>query len=106
MAHLVPEILESLRNSLATTVHGQPVEAGGRTLVPVALVWCGAGGGADHEGSSGGGGGGLAVPLGAYVATDAGPVFQPNPVALLAVGVPLVGAAGLAAARIVRALRG
>ncbi|MFB0834733.1 hypothetical protein ACX8Z9_12625 [Arthrobacter halodurans] len=105
MAHLVSDILESLRNSLVGTVHGQPVEVGGRTVVPVAFVWCGAGGGADQEGSSGGGGGGCALPVGAYVSTDAGAVFRPNPVALLVGSAPVVAAAGFAAARVVRALR-
>jgi uncharacterized spore protein YtfJ len=105
MAHLVSDIFESLRNSLMGIAQGQPVDVGGRTVVPVAFVWCGAGGGSDPEGAAGGGGGGFACPVGAYVSTDTGTVFRPNPVALLAASAPVVGAAGLAAARILRALR-
>jgi uncharacterized spore protein YtfJ len=78
----------------------------GVALIPVAFVTYGFGG---TEGSgrigTGGGGGGVAIPLGAYVTRDGSMVFRPNPIALLAMVTPLIGALGFAVSKII-AVRG
>jgi len=53
----------------------------------------------------GGGGGGGAIPIGAYVKSGDTAVFQPNVIALAAVAVPLVIAAGWALRGIIKVLR-
>ncbi len=87
------EILQSMAESFATTasvkqVFGEPIERGGRTIVPMARVKyrLGAGwGGGEQDGATfdrplaagGGGGGGVvkAKPAGALEITDAGVRF-------------------------------
>lgn len=69
------------------SVFGEPISASGRTVVPVAKVVCGFGGGfgagkngshADRQGEGGGGGGGVrAFPAGALEITDSGTRFIP-----------------------------
>jgi uncharacterized spore protein YtfJ len=69
------------------SVFGEPIHVNGKTVVPVAKVAYGFGGGfgsgkegphADHQGEGGGGGGGLrAVPAGALEITDRGTRFVP-----------------------------
>lgn len=93
-------------------VYGETRTVDGQELVPVAVTafGFGAGGGtgpsdgaaAAPEGE-GGGGGGWAAPVGAYIAGPDGLRFRANPLALMVVAVPLVTAAGLAIARIIRA---
>lgn len=96
-------ILTHLRdNASARAVYGEPIETQGRTVVPVAKVWYGFGGGAGPEveeggpetaaqtrgeveegverreaysGGSGGGGGVRAVPTGVVEITDDGTRF-------------------------------
>ena len=51
------------------------------------------------------GGGSYSVPVGVYVRDDAGVRFQPNVVAVLAVGIPFVWVTGKALARIIKAAK-
>lgn len=117
MTNILEKLADSVPSWGAKLSYGEPTTVGGQELVPVALVAFGFGGG---EGSgespdttapvkrgegSGGGGGGYALPIGAYVGTADGLVFRPNPVAVMALAIPLVSAAGWALARIIRAAR-
>ncbi|WOF24545.1 hypothetical protein N8K70_07765 [Microbacterium betulae] len=88
-----------------TTAYGEPQEVGGEQFVPVAATWTGFGGGSDDAGNGGGGGGGFSAPIGAYVRRDGQLRFEPNVIALLAVGVPFVCVAGRALTKLVRALK-
>jgi hypothetical protein len=121
MANLIEKLAESVPSWGAKLAYGEKTTVGGQDLVPVALVGFGFGGG---EGSSempgdgqgpmgmgagegrGGGGGGYSVPIGAYVGGPDGLQFRPNVIALMVVAVPVVTAAGLALAQIIRAFRG
>ena len=108
MANLPADVFGNLKSILGSTAHGEPVRVGDRTVIPVAFVTCGAGGGQDgprqgrhrrgrgvraarrpaRPGLSGGGGGGMAIPLGAYIAGPDGVKFDPNPVPLVLAGGP------------------
>jgi len=84
------EILQALTERFAATatvkqVFGEPIEAQGKTIVPVARVWyhVGAGWGGrkaeSGEGGSGGGGGGgtvAAIPVGVLEVTPEGVRFE------------------------------
>ncbi|MEP7763724.1 hypothetical protein [Sanguibacter sp. 25GB23B1] len=119
MTNLTEALAQSVSSWGVRLTYGEKGTLGGQEIIPVALACFGFGGGEgagitpdDGEPApgrsegSGGGGGGFAVPIGAYIAGPAGPVFHPNPVALVAVTVPLVSALGMAVAQIVRATRG
>lgn len=89
-------------------VFGEPIERGELTVVPVARVRWGFGGGSGEgsgeEGSgsgAGGGGGSTAEPVGYLLIGPAGATFEPIRDRLSA---PLILAAGLSAALLVRAL--
>ena len=84
---------------------GEKQTVDGVELVPVALVAYGFGAGDTDEYGSGGGGGGSAIPLGAYIGGPDVVRFRPNPIALLAVSIPVIGTLGWALAKIVRAAR-
>jgi len=114
----MPNITQQLADTVTTVgvhaAYGDPVDLDGTRIVPVACAWYGFGGGEgtidpDGDGAqglgSGGGGGGAAVPVGAYVTRDGRTRFEPNTIALLAVGIPFVWVAGRALARVVRALK-
>jgi hypothetical protein len=104
MSSLPVRIADTLKQFGVQVAYGDEREVEGTTLVPVALVTFGfGGGGADEDG--GGGGGGSVIPVGAYVGDSLGVRFQPNPVALAAVAIPLVWVSGKALARIVKALK-
>jgi uncharacterized spore protein YtfJ len=108
MSQLVEKVAEPLRRLGVETSYGSPVEIDGATVVPVALVWLGFGGGSgqrDGEDGDGFGGGGASIPIGAYVTTSLGVRFQPNVIALLAVGIPFTLVAGHVLAKLVRALK-
>ena len=128
MANLPAEVFGNLKSILGSTVHGEPVRVGDRTVIPVAFVTCGAGGGQDGRGlnatagegvsaggtsggeaspggASGGGGGGLAIPLGAYIAGPDGVKFDPNPVPLVLAAAPVVCVIGVAITQVVKAWR-
>jgi len=97
--------------------YGEPVEVEGVTMVPVALVQFGFGGGDDGSsdegsesgpgsgGAGGGGGGGVSIPVGAYIRDETGLRFRPNTISLLAVGIPFVFVAGRALVRVIRAFK-
>lgn len=88
-----PDIFESIRNAIdgldesadVRRVYGDPITAGGKTLVPVARVAYGIGGGfgrstgmvTDTEDSEGGGGGGgtIALPVGVLEVSETGTRF-------------------------------
>ena len=61
----------------ATAVYGTPIERGGVTVIPVAKVRWGFGGGGDIEGNGGGGGGVTATPVGYIEVSGSGATFRP-----------------------------
>lgn len=69
-------VVESLSNTGAKTVYGEPVTVGSRTIIPVAQAAYGFGGGEDGDGG-GGGGGVLTTPVGALELTDETTRFVP-----------------------------
>ncbi|MBS1715116.1 MAG: hypothetical protein JST30_12350 [Armatimonadetes bacterium] len=89
-----PDVLSALHKDFESTadvnrVFGEPVVIGDRTLIPVARVSAGFGGGMGRktgtDGTAGGGGGGLeARPMGAIEVTKTGtkyvPVYDPGAV--------------------------
>jgi len=109
MTNLAVQIAETVKSFGVKAVYGDPQDIEGTTFVPVALVGYGFGGGdgTDDEGNQGGGGGGggYTLPIGAYVGDSLGVRFQPNPIALLAVGIPFVVVVGRALARVIKALK-
>ncbi|TFD67214.1 hypothetical protein [Cryobacterium sp. Hb1] len=108
MTSLPEKLAEAFRSAGVKSAYGDPVQIDGVTLIPVALSYYGFGGGDAGEGGavgSGGGGGGVSLPIGAYVKSGGTARFEPNVIALLAVGVPFLLVAGRALARIIRALK-
>src|SRR3954447_2186855 len=66
----VQELLDKARNSVsASQVFGEPYEKDGVTVIPVARVLGGGGGGYAKEEGSGSGYGVMADPVGAYIIT-------------------------------------
>ena len=104
MSSLPVRIADTLKQFGAQVAYGEEREVEGTTLVPVALVAFGFGGGGDDD-NGGGGGGGYVVPVGAYVGDSLGVRFQANPIALVAVAVPLVWVSGKALAKVLKALK-
>ena len=104
MSSLPVRIADTLKQFGAQVAYGEEREIEGTTFVPVALVAYGFGGGGPEE-EGGGGGGGSVTPIGAYVGDSLGVRFQANPVAVVAVAIPLVWASGKALARVVKALK-
>jgi hypothetical protein len=104
MSSLPVRIADTLKQFGAGVAYGEERQIEGTTFVPVAFVAYGFGGGGPEE-EGGGGGGAYAIPVGAYVGDSLGVRFQPNPVALVAVSIPLVWASGKALARVVKALK-
>lgn len=105
MDPIAVQLANAVKSVDVHAVYGEARDIEGTTVVPVAVVGYGFGGGGDDGNGTGGGGGGYAWPVGAYVGDSLGVRFQPNPVALLVVGIPFVWVAGKALARIVRALK-
>lgn len=126
MADFTTKIADTVSSVGVRSAYGEPLDLDGTTVVPVALTWYGFGAGegggegrnstksgdrgsATGEPSRGegqaGGGGGFAAPLGAYVTREGSTRFEPNTIALLAVGIPFVCVAGRALARVIRALK-
>lgn len=85
--------------------YGEQQDVDGVTMIPVAASWTGFGAGSDEKDNGGGGGGSVSVPLGAYVRRSDGLRFEPNIIALLAVGIPFVCVVGSALRKIIRALK-
>jgi uncharacterized spore protein YtfJ len=104
MPTVAEELAESVPKRGVKLAYGEAVVMGDTTMVPIAMVTYGFGGGGEGA-QGGGGGGGATMPLGVYVTRGANTTFRPNPVALLAVSIPLVCAAGWAISRIVKAMR-
>jgi uncharacterized spore protein YtfJ len=72
--------MEGVRDTFTVrTVYGDPVEARGVTVIPVAQTYFGfgAGGGGGRGGGSGGGGGGVVRPIGFIEITAAGARWVP-----------------------------
>lgn len=106
----MPNIAIDLAKQAATlgvkAAYGEQQDVDGVRIVPVALVCSGFGGGSDDTGGAGGGGGGgTAVPLGAYIRRGDDLRFEPNPISLMAVGIPFVCTVGWALSRVIRALK-
>lgn len=89
MAEFLKSIIEPLHESASVTrVYGEPVSAHGRTVIPVARIRYGFGGGAGHgsrpgqtlagEGQGEGGGGGvMAAPVGVIEISEERTRFVP-----------------------------
>lgn len=108
MTNLVLKLAENARSVGVRSAYGDPIQVEGVTLVPVALVQYGFGGGDAGEaegGAAGGGGGGMSVPIGAYVKSGNTVRFDPNVVSLLVVAIPFIWVAGHALSRVIRALK-
>lgn len=105
MTSLPVRIADTLKQFGAQVAYGDEREIEGTTFVPVALVGYGFGGAGDADEDGAGGGGAWAIPVGAYVGDSLGIRFQPNPIALVAVAVPLVWVSGKALARVFKALK-
>ena len=102
---ILQQIGESLGSSATVkAVFGEPIQAAGRTVVPVAKVAYGFGGGfgtghgkmdaeTGRHGEGGGGGGGVrAFPAGALEITESGTRFIPFPDMRLLAGIFMAGA--------------
>ncbi len=109
MASITKQIADTVSSVGVHAAYGEPVELDGSIIVPVAVASYGFGAGeagAEAQGEgAGGGGGGFAWPVGAYVTRDGFTRFEPNTIALLAVGIPFVCVAGRAISRVVKALK-
>ncbi len=103
--NIAQTLAETVKARGAQLAYGDPVVANGMTIIPVAFVAYGFGGGGSNEELSGGGGGGASIPLGVYRVADGDVRFIPNLIALVAVGSPIVIAAGIGLSRVLRALR-
>src|SRR4051795_1375572 len=108
MSNLTVQLADTIKSFGVKAVYGDAVDIEGTTVVPVAVMayGFGGGGGSGEDGQGeGGGGGGYTLPIGAYVGDSLGVRFQPNPIALLAVGIPFVVVVGRALARVIKALK-
>lgn len=109
MPNVTKQLADTVTSVGVHAAYGDPVDLDGTRIIPVALASYGFGGGeggtAEAGEGSGGGGGGAAIPIGAYVTRDGYTRFEPNTIALLAVGIPFICVAGRAIARVVRALK-
>lgn len=109
MPNITQHIADTVSSVGVRAAYGEPLDLEGTTIVPVAVVGfafsAGEGSSGENGRGSGGGGGGYAAPVGAYVTRDGYTRFEPNTIALLAVGIPFICIAGRAVARVVRALK-
>jgi hypothetical protein len=110
MAQTVAELASILARVGVKSAFGEVVEIDGASAVPVALTVFGFGGGSggvlpgSTQGSAGTGGL-ISIPVG-FLANRAGAVrFVPSPFPVIVASVPLVAAAGIAAAAIALAVR-
>ncbi len=100
---IIRRVVNGIRDTIAvSTVYGDPVEAQGVTVIPVARTYFGFGAGAgigrestEGSGGGGGGGGGAVVPIGFIEITAAGarwvPIVRPwQRIAMIALP-PLIG---------------
>jgi len=79
MAEIFRSIIEPLQKSAAVkSVFGEAVTAQGKTVIPVARIIYGFGGGTGHDKPGEGGGGGVvAAPLGVFEVTESRTRFVP-----------------------------
>lgn len=109
MPNLTTHIADTVSSLGVQTAYGEPIVIDGTTITPVATTGfafsAGEGQAGESGQGSGGGGGGYTIPVGSYVTRDGYTRFEPNTVALLAVGIPFVCVAGRALARVIRALK-
>ena len=105
MTSLPEKLAEISRSAGVKSAYGDPIQIDGVTLVPVAIVQYGFGGGDAGDQGSGGGGGGGSLPIGAYVKSAGTVRFEPNVIALLAVAIPFVLVVGHALSHVIRALK-
>lgn len=112
MAELTKHLADTVTKVGVHSAFGDPIEVDGTTIIPVACTSYGFGAGEGDAGmdqaqgeGSGGGGGGVSIPVGAYVTREGFTRFEPNLIALVAVGIPFVWVAGRVLARIIRALK-
>jgi len=105
MTSLPEKLAELSRTAGVKSAYGEPIQIDGVTLVPVAIVQYGFGGGDAGDQGSGGGGGGGALPIGAYIKSAGTVRFEPNVIALLTVAIPFICVTGHALNRIIRALK-
>jgi uncharacterized spore protein YtfJ len=118
MAKVLEKLAESVPSWGAKVAYGEKTTLNGQDFVPAAIVVFGFGGGegsgesleggefpAGRGEGSGGGGGAYVIPVGAYVGGPRGLRFHPNPVAIMALAVPLVSAVAWGASLMSRPLR-
>lgn len=103
--NIAEKLADTVNARGAKLAYGEPVVVDGATIIPVAMVSYGFGGGGDQSDNGGGGGGGMSLPLGIYEARNGETRFRPNTVTVLMLAVPVVAVLGIAASRILRALR-
>ncbi|MGV1035097.1 MAG: hypothetical protein ACOYBP_07795 [Microbacteriaceae bacterium] len=107
-SNIISNLSDKVPAALGTkAAYGEQVDLDGTKLIPVAYSAFGFGGGegTGAEEGVGGGGGGASIPIGAYISRGGDVRFEPNLIALLAVGIPFVCVAGRALARVIRALK-
>ena len=107
MTTLIEKFTQSVPSWGAKLTYGEKITLDGHDILPVAVAVFGFGAGegsgeqpasdtapAGRGEGSGGGGGGYAIPIGSYIGGPEGIRFHLNPIALIAVAVPLVSAVG------------
>jgi uncharacterized spore protein YtfJ len=85
MPEFLKSMMERLKDSAGVkTVYGEPIAAHGKTIIPVARIAYGFGGGGgkkvhagDPQEGEGGGGGMAAIPVGVFEVTAEGTRFVP-----------------------------
>lgn len=105
MPNIALELGEQSASFGVRSAYGEQQDVDGIRLIPVALSWTGFGGGSDEAGNGGGGGGGYSVPVGAYIRKGDDLRFEPNIVALVAVGIPFVWVVGRSLSRVIKFLK-
>ncbi|MBS1788415.1 MAG: hypothetical protein JST85_11875 [Acidobacteria bacterium] len=105
--HFVEQLAEKLgANATVKTIYGDPIERGDMTIIPVAKILYGFGGGeGDHKGYGGaGGGGGIKVtPIGFIEMKEGEAKFRP--IRNSAMTIALAVAGGIAGVLLMRGLR-
>ncbi len=113
MANITEKLADTVPDRGVKIAYGEKVTIGGTEMIPVAFVSYGFGGGtmmgtvnvekdSDMTGD-GAGGGGVAIPVGAYIATKDGLRFHANPITMAWVSIPVLGVLGWAISKIVKA---
>lgn len=105
MPNIALELGKQAASVGVSSAYGEQQDIDGVRIIPVAAACYGFGGGSDGDENSGGGGGAYSIPFGAYIRRGDDLRFEPNIIALLAVGIPFVWVAGRALSRVIRALK-